>query len=134
MTREKTPVAYIYDRHATTNTVILDMRLKACAKYVTAKGWGFGGWWLDKGDYALTDGHRPAFDTLLRTMQTGTAHPRVLLVYDWHRLSRNQQACGLMTRRALLLGGWVETTSGDKRTLDGRYEHAGRLTAGPATA
>ncbi len=128
-------VAFIYDRHATQNTVILDLRLKACARYVSDHSWGFGGWWVDNGDYALTDDRRPAFDALLRTMQAADrTQPRVCLVHDWSRLSRDMKARGLLTRRVLLLGGGVETCSGEKREPGDGIQHTGRLTSGPITA
>ncbi|MBV9022939.1 MAG: recombinase family protein [Streptomycetaceae bacterium] len=108
------PLAFIYDRHATEDTTVLEMRLKACAKYVSAQGWGFGGWWVDKGDDALTDDRRPAFDILLHTLQATSAdHPRVCLVHDFERLSRDDQARRIFTRRILLTGGWGETTRGE---------------------
>jgi hypothetical protein len=114
VTTDQKPLAFIYDRHATENTTVLEMRLKACAKYVSANGWGFGGWWVDKGDDALTDDRRPAFDILLRTLQaTGSNHPRVCLVHNWERLSRDYEARRTFARRILLVGGWVETTSGE---------------------
>ncbi len=135
MTTEQTPLAFIYDRHVTQTEVILELRLKACARYVSEHGWGFGGWWIDKGDCALTDDHRPAYDTLLRTMQAADAsRPRVCLIYDWARLSRDMKARGLLTRRVLLLGGWVETCSGERRAPGDSGRSPGRLTSGPITA
>ncbi len=131
------PLAFIYDRHATDNTVILEQRLEACVRYAAAQGWNLGGRWVDKGDYALTDDHRPEFDALLRAMRAASsAQPRVCLVHDWHRLSRGLVARGLMTRRVLVLSRdvWVETCGGEMRSADGQYRQRGRLTAGPVTA
>ncbi|MEU1626665.1 recombinase family protein [Streptomyces sp. NPDC020096] len=128
---EQRPLAFIYDRCTTNDTTELERRLKACAEYVTAQGWGFGGWWRDNGDYALTNDRRPAFDTLLRTMRAAGTGPRVCLVYSWERLSRDMQARGLMTRRVLLLDGWVETCDGEKRTPGGEDSQKGRLTRAP---
>lgn len=134
MTTDQTPLVFIYDRCCTQDATELERRLKACAKYVSAQGWGFGGWWRDNGDAALTNDRRPAFDTLLRTMQAAGDCPRVCLVYSWDRLSRDMQARGQMTRRVLLLGGWVETCDGEKRTAGGSELRAGRLSSGPITA
>ena len=124
------PVAFIYDRCTTTNTAVLELRLKACAKYVSAHGWAFGGWWVDKGDEALTDDCRPAFDVLLRTLErTGAAQPRVCLVHDWHRLSRDEWARRAFARRVTMAGGWVETVAGEtSRAEDARR---GLLTGAP---
>jgi DNA invertase Pin-like site-specific DNA recombinase len=124
-------LAYIYDRSATQDTTELERRLTACGEYVIAQGWGFGGWWRDTGDSALLNDHRPAFDALLRTMRAADGCQRVCLVYCWDRLSRDPQARGLMTRRVLLLGGWVETCSGEKRTPGGQESQTGRLTQAP---
>ncbi|MDF2260702.1 recombinase family protein [Streptantibioticus ferralitis] len=133
MTSHQTPLVFIYDRCATQDTRELERRLKACAEYVSTYGWGFGGWWRDSGDYALTNDRRPAFDTLLRTMQAVGDCPRVCLVYDWDRLSRDVQARDLMTRHVLLLGAWVETCDGEKRTPSGKHRQVGRLTSGPVS-
>jgi DNA invertase Pin-like site-specific DNA recombinase len=118
-------LAFVYDRSCTSDTTELERRLKACGEYVIAQGWGFGGWWRDTGDSALLNDHRPAFDTLLRTMRPAEGCEGVCLVYCWERLSGDMAARGLMTRRVLLLGGWVETCSGEKRTAGGT-EPAGR--------
>lgn len=131
MTTHQTPLAFIYDRSTTENTTELERRLTACGEYVTTQGWGFGGWWVDNGDYALTNDRRPAYDALLRTMRAAGTGPRVCLVHDWDRLSRDMQARGLMTRRVLLLDGWVETCAGEKRTPGGEDPHKGQLTQAP---
>jgi hypothetical protein len=124
------PLAFIYDRHATEDSTVLEMRLKACAKYVSSQGWGFGGWWVDKGDDALTNDRRPAFDILLRALQaTGSSYPRVCLVHDFERLSRDDQTRRLFARRVLLAGGWVETTSGETTKPGDR--HHGLITTPP---
>ena len=100
---EPRPLAFLYDRHATTVEIELDRRRNLCEKYLAERGWDIAGWWVDKGDCALTDDHRPEFDALLRAMQAaGPARPRVCLIHDWSRLSRNLGARGLMTRRVLL--------------------------------
>ncbi|GAA1909344.1 recombinase family protein [Streptantibioticus ferralitis] len=125
------PLAFIYDRRATSHRELLEARLKACAKYTSAQGWGFGGWWVDEGEEALTD-RRPAFDLLLHAMQdAGSDRPRVCLIFGWGRLSHNERIRGVMMRRVLLSGGWVETCQGEKRTADGQWIPTGRLTSAP---
>jgi DNA invertase Pin-like site-specific DNA recombinase len=134
MTTIQPPVAFIYDRHATANKVVLQLRLEACTQYVEAQGWQIGGWFLDTGDDALTDHRRPAFDAMLNILRSaGADTPRVVLIHDWDRLSRDQEALGLFTRRILQLGTRVETCRGEQRRPDGRYTQVGRLT-GPITA
>ncbi|GAA1924892.1 recombinase family protein [Streptantibioticus ferralitis] len=128
------PVAFVYDRRAMSQRELLEARLRACARYISAQGWGFGGWWVDEGEHALTD-HRPEFDRLLTAVREAECdRPRVCLIYGWNRLAHSNEIRGVMTRRVLLLGGWVETCQGEKRTPDGRYTQVGRLTSGPITA
>jgi DNA invertase Pin-like site-specific DNA recombinase len=128
------PLAFIYDRHATANKVILQLRLEACAQYVEARGWDIGGWFLDTGDDALSNDKRPSFNAMLNTLRSAGADTRrVVLVNDWDRLTRDREACGLFTSRVLQSGGWVETCRGEQRTPDGRYTQVGRLTSGPIT-
>jgi DNA invertase Pin-like site-specific DNA recombinase len=135
MPHAETPwLAFVYDRHATTNPVVLEGRLQKCAQYAEAKGWTIGGWYLDEGTDALTSDQRPAFDSMLNTIRAvGADVPRVVLVHDWARLSRDDQARGLFTRKVLQLGAWVETCGGEQRTADGCYRRRGSLTAGPTT-
>ncbi|MDF3290749.1 recombinase family protein [Streptomyces silvisoli] len=130
VTVQTPPLAFIYDRSTTTNTAALELRLKACAEYVNAQGWGFGGWWVDKGDQALTDDRRPAFDALLRTLEaSGESHPRVCLVHDWTRLSHDSWNRRIFARRIMLAGGWVETTEGE--TTKPEDARRGLLTGAP---
>lgn len=135
-TEQPKPIAYIYDRHATNTTAALDLRLKACEDYAAAQGWELAGCWIDTGDHALLDGRRPAFDALLRAMRADDSErTRVLLVYDWPRLSRDEAAKRSMARRALFLGGaWVETSFGETLTTEGRQQQVGRLTNRPVIA
>ena len=121
MTEQSKPLAFIYDRHVTVIEDELDRRLNACMAYLSEHGWDFAGQWIDRGDHALTDDHRPEFDALLRAITAAGDRPRVCLIHDWGRLSHDMATRGLMTRRVLLLGGWVETCRGEKRTPDGRY-------------
>jgi hypothetical protein len=60
--------------------------------------------------------------------------PRVCLVYDWHRLSCDQEACGLLTRRVLRLGARVETCFGEQRRPDGTWVQRARPATAPTTA
>ncbi|WP_269857940.1 recombinase family protein [Streptomyces sp. RPT161] len=115
-------LVFVYDRHATLARDMLLMRLETCAEYAEKKGWRIAGWWVDQGDDALTNDKRPAFGLMLNTIRAaGTDVPRVVLVHDWHRFSRDDAARGLFTRKVLHLGGWVETCQGEKRLPDGTY-------------
>lgn len=135
MTVEQSTAAYVYDRHATASTVVLQLRLEACAQYADAHGWQIGGWFVDEGDDALTNDKRPAFEAMLNTLHAaGVDTPRVCLVNDWDRLSRDQEARGLLTRRVLHLGAWVETCRGEQRRPDGTWVQRARLTSAPITA
>lgn len=128
-------LAFVYDRLATTNTVILELRLQKCAQYAEAKGWTIGGWFLDEGTDALTNDHRPAFDHLLNAVRNAGADvPRVVLVHDWTRFSRDEDARGLFTRRIIHLGASAETCDGEHRRTDGTYNTPARPTDAPLTA
>ncbi|MFJ5841882.1 hypothetical protein ACIQGO_34940 [Streptomyces shenzhenensis] len=107
------PLAYIYDRCATDNRVVLDLRLHALGEYVKERGWGWGGSWVDEGDRALISDDRPAFDTLVRSMEASLGRERVCLVYDWGRLCHDRIHRQVFARRILLAGGWLSTISGD---------------------
>jgi hypothetical protein len=129
LTTYQAPLAFIYDRRATSQRELLEARLQACVEYSGARGWGLAGKWVDEGDHALVD-RRPAFDLLLGAMRdAGGDCPRVCLVFGWGRLSHQQGVRGAMTRRVLSIGGWVETTSGDRRMGD--RTSSGRLSSGP---
>jgi DNA invertase Pin-like site-specific DNA recombinase len=129
------PLAYIYDRVATTNRVVLQLRLEACAQYADAQGWEIGGWFVDEGDDALTTDKRPSFDAMCNTIRAASVDTeRVCLVNDWDRLSRDQEALGLFTRQVLQLGARVETCFGEQRRPDGTWVQRARPTTAPVTA
>jgi DNA invertase Pin-like site-specific DNA recombinase len=129
------PLAFVYDRRATVNKVILQLRLETCAQYAEAQGWQIGGWFVDEGDDALTADRRPAFDAMCNTIRAADIDtPRVCLVYDWHRFSCDQQACGLLTHRVLRLGARVETCFGEQRRPDGTWVQRARPATAPTTA
>ncbi|MFI9582344.1 hypothetical protein ACIHCQ_10960 [Streptomyces sp. NPDC052236] len=69
--------AFIYDRHAPTSTVILDIRLNRCRAYAQSRSWEIAGTWLDLGNCALGH-HRP--DDLCAAMRLETG-PVVCLVH-----------------------------------------------------
>lgn len=103
--------AFIYDRHATTSTVILDIRLDRCRAYAESRGWEVAGIWLDLGDYAL--GHqRPQFDGLCVAMGLETG-PVICLVDDWDRLTRDASQSAVMRRRIGQAGGHCVTVGGE---------------------
>jgi DNA invertase Pin-like site-specific DNA recombinase len=122
------PLAYIYDRCVTDNTAMMELRLRACGEYVAEQGWRWGGWFVDKGDDALTNERRPGFDNMLNAMGAATGE-RVCLLYDWGRLSHDAQQQRTFAHRVLLTGGWLQTTGGDMVRSDGSRN--GRLTAAP---
>lgn len=129
------PLAFVYDRHATLAREILRLRLEVCAEYANGQGWAIAGWFVDEGDDALTNDRRPAFKAMCNAIgSAGADVPRVCLVNDWDRLSRDLEARGLLTRRVLRLGGWVETCFGEKRQPDGTWIQRARLTQAPITA
>ncbi len=110
-------LAFIYDRQATRNPLTLELRLRACAEYVDRQGWGYGGWFVDRGDNALALDRRPALDHLCNTMRAaGADKQRVCLVFNWERFAYDPAVRALLTRRVFALGGWVETCQGERRT------------------
>ncbi|MET7617126.1 recombinase family protein [Streptomyces sp. NPDC005408] len=122
-TAKERPCAFIYDRHATTSTAILGIRLDRCRAYAQSRGWEIAGIWLDLGDHAL--GHyRPQFEALCVAMDTAT-DPAVCLVDNWDRLTRNAAQSADMRRRIGHAGGHCETAEGES---DSTAEEArGRL-------
>ncbi|MCM2390211.1 recombinase family protein [Streptomyces albipurpureus] len=103
--------AFIYDRHATLNTVALDDRLKRCREYAQEHGYRVAGMWLDLGDHALGH-HRPEFQNLCRAM-AGTSGRVICLVHDWDRLSRDASQSAVMRRCIEHAGGYSETADGE---------------------
>ncbi|MBV9026569.1 MAG: recombinase family protein [Streptomycetaceae bacterium] len=135
MTPTQHPLAFIYDRLATVNRVILQLRLETCAQYAGAQGWQIGGWFVDEGDDALTTDRRPAFDAMCNTIRAaGVDAPRVCLLHDWDRLSRDKETCGLLTGRVLRLGARVETCFGEQRRPDGIWVQRARPATTPTIA
>ncbi len=129
MTGNQPTLAFIYDRQATRNLLTLEARLRACGDHVHKRGWGYGGWFVDRGDDALSLDHRPALGHLCNTMRAaGADKARVCLVFDWERFAYDPDVRDVLTLRILSLGGWVETCQGETRTPDGRTSHVGRLT------
>jgi len=103
--------AFIYDRHATTSTVILDIRLDRCRAYAESQGWEVAGTWLDLGDHALGD-HRPQFDALCVAMDRDPG-PIVCLVEDWDRIARDASQSSVMRHRVAQAGGHCVTADGE---------------------
>lgn len=103
--------AFIYDRHATVTTTILDIRLDRCRAYALSRGWEIAGMWLDLGDNALGD-YRPQFTALCLAMQE-TRGPVVCLVDGWDRLSRDPSHSRVMRTSVRLAGGHCETPEGE---------------------
>ncbi|WP_309239233.1 recombinase family protein [Streptomyces lunaelactis] len=108
---EARPRAFIYDRHATTSTVILDIRLDRCRAYAESRGWEVAGIWLDLGDHALSH-YRPQFGALCVAMDAATG-PIVCLVDDWDRLTRDASQSSVMRHRVAHTGGHCVTAEGE---------------------
>jgi len=125
-------VVYVYDRHTTPNADALRRRLEACSAYARDQGWDIGGWWVDKGDDALSSDTRPALDMLLRTMgdaRDGT--PRMLLIYDWDRLHSSSTVQAKYRYHVAEAGGVTVTTFGGNDSIS---PSRGRLSALARTA
>lgn len=112
--------AFLYDRHATTITVALDLRLARCRAYAEERGWEVVGTWIDVGDHALAD-MRPRFSALCRAM-AATPGPVVCLVDDLDRLNRAAGHRAVMRRRVAMAGGTCVTPSGGIDGEDARLE------------
>ncbi|WP_326648369.1 MULTISPECIES: recombinase family protein [unclassified Streptomyces] len=110
-TAEDRPRAFIYDRHATTSTVILDIRLDRCRAYAESRGWDVAGIWLDLGDHALSH-HRPQFDALCVAMDRAPGRI-VCLVDGWDRLTRDASQSSVMRHRVGQTGGHCVTAEGE---------------------
>lgn len=102
--------AFLYDRHATTITAALDIRLARCRAYAEQRGWEIVGTWVDLGDHALADS-RPQFSALCRAMRA-TPGPVVCLVDDFDRLNRAAGHRAVMRRRVATAGGHCAAASG----------------------
>ncbi|MFG3287239.1 recombinase family protein [Streptomyces sp. NPDC048179] len=127
--RQTPPVlAYVYDRCATTNTAMLELRLAACVEHLVERGWGPAGQFIDRGDDALTN-KRPAFDDMLRAMTEDAGRERVCLVYDWGRLSHDRDHQQEFTHSVLGAGGWLATVAGESVRVG--IVPDGRLTGAP---
>ncbi|MCT4356550.1 recombinase family protein [Streptomyces sp. Je 1-79] len=113
----KTTRAFLYDRHATTITAALDIRLARCRAYAEQQGWEIAGTWVDLGDHALSDA-RPQFSALCRAM-AATPGPVVCLVDDLDRLNRSAGHRAVMRRRVGSAGGYCATASGGTDRADG---------------
>lgn len=103
--------AFIYDRHVTTSTVILDIRLDRCRAYAESNGWEIAGTWLDVGDDALGN-HRPQFDGLCAAMSLEPG-PVVCLVDGWDRFTRDASQSAVMRHRVGQAGGHCVTAGGE---------------------
>ncbi|MGP4002385.1 recombinase family protein [Streptomyces sp. 8N706] len=107
------PLAYIYDRHATRSPGTLDLRLDGCRTYAERQGWEVAGHWVDRGDDALSEEHRPQLDALCAAMgRCSDARTRVCLVHSWERLCRDAMARERLSRRVALAGGRTVTSFG----------------------
>ncbi|MET9294255.1 hypothetical protein [Streptomyces sp. NPDC003077] len=105
------PLAFIYDRNATFNHRLLDMRVDGCRNYAERQRWDIAGTWTDHGDDALSNGHRPAFQSLLRRMLEVSRSRTVLcLVHNWDRYAHDRPSRVDFQQRVALAGGYTATT------------------------
>ncbi|MDJ0345686.1 recombinase family protein [Streptomyces sp. H10-C2] len=124
------PLAFIYDRHATPSTGMMAVRIEGCREYAAELRYEVAGAWIDTGDHALADDHRPQFDAMLDALAGASVDRTVLcLVNGLDRISRDPGRCGHFRYRVHMAGGWTETTTGSHdRPGDTR---AGALTEFP---
>ncbi|MEU9702335.1 recombinase family protein [Streptomyces sp. NPDC047981] len=113
--------AFLYDRHATSITAALDIRLARCRTFAEQQGWEIAGTWIDLGDHALSDA-RPQFGALCRAM-AATPGPVVCLVDDFDRLNRAAGHRAVMRRRVGSAGGYCATASGEFDRADPAQRH-----------
>jgi len=109
------PLAFLYDRHASPTVAILLLRLQSCRMRAEELGWQVAGEFVDEGDDALEDSHRPKFDTMLTAMrgQATAGRQVVCLVSDWYRLSRNDKTEAAFRARIATAGGYTATAAGE---------------------
>jgi DNA invertase Pin-like site-specific DNA recombinase len=112
---DRPTLAFIYDRHATHTTLMLDERIARVKAYAMAQGWQFGGWFVDTDADALSDTTRPALDSLCNTMAAAGGE-RICLIHDWDRLSRDTKARAALQRRIRSAGGSTHTAQGESDT------------------
>ncbi|MFD8263115.1 recombinase family protein [Streptomyces griseoluteus] len=122
-------LAFVYDRCLTANRSVLDLRLAVCTEYLAERGWTVGGRFVDFGDHALTDVHRPAFDEMLRAMVEASGRERVCLLHDWGRLSHTAGDRRGLASAVLGVGAWLSTVDGD--SVGPGALPTGRVTAAP---
>ncbi|MDO0927288.1 recombinase family protein [Streptomyces sp. TG1A-8] len=122
-------LAFVYDRCATTNRAMLELRLAACTEHLVEHGWDSAGQFVDRGDDALTNDTRPQFDEMLRTITQAAGRERVCLMFDWGRLSHDVGHRQDFTHAALGAGAWLATVNGESVRMGAVPD--GRLTGAP---
>lgn len=105
-------LAFVYDRCATLNRAMLELRLVACTEHLVKRGWDPVGQFVDYGDDALANDDRPRFGEMLRAMTRAAGRERVCLVFDWGRLSHDVDRRQEFTHAALDAGAWLTTVDG----------------------
>lgn len=109
------PLVFLYDRHASPTVTILLLRLQSCRMRAEELGWQVAGEFVDEGDDALTDAHRPKFDRMLAAMRAEATAGRqvVTMVSDWYRLSRDLETEKAFRARITTAGGYTATATGE---------------------
>ncbi|MET9292622.1 hypothetical protein [Streptomyces sp. NPDC003077] len=105
------PLAFIYDRDAVRSCRLLNMRLSGCRNYAERQGWDVADAWIDRGDDALSNSHRPQFDGLLDAMLEASQGRTVLcLIHNWDRYTHDLPSRVGFQQRVALAGGYTATT------------------------
>lgn len=115
--------AFLYDRHASPTEGVLLLRLEYCKLRAAEAGWQVAGEFVDRGDDALGDDHRPEFDRMIGSMceQVASGRQVVFLVSDWYRLSRDAENEAAFRARITTVGGYTTTAvEEDNRPGNGR--------------
>ncbi|MFI6700332.1 hypothetical protein ACIBJC_15365 [Streptomyces sp. NPDC050509] len=118
----ETPLVFIYDRHPSLRARgILDLRLEGCQNWAASRAWEIAGRWVDLGDDALSDAHRPKFTELAAFMREVSEltpdRTLICLVHHWDRLTRHGDRATYQHRIAAA-GGYTATTFGDDDQAD----------------
>ncbi|MFB6983985.1 hypothetical protein [Streptomyces scopuliridis] len=112
------PLVFIYDRHAIPHARgTLDLRLEGCQNWAAERNWEIAGRWVDLGDDALTDTHRPRFGELCTFMAELTGErTAICLVHNWTRLTRTGDRAEYQ-HKVRQAGGYTATTFGEDDQL-----------------
>jgi hypothetical protein len=120
MSADALPVlAFVYDRQFTPRLGPGTLRLEHCEEYAAETGMQVAGTWVDTGDHALSDTHRPRFDAMVSILRSSRIEGRsvVCLVADWGRLSHDAGRQAAFRYRIATAGGYTVTAQGEDDRL-----------------